>query len=229
MKNIVFIPILLILFTSCRKSKTTNLDCNDANTLFAPQLAKDLYAFKPGTWWVYEDLINHSFDSVWVGENTSVKQTMTTDDGNCSRCVEINTTKLYNKKYNLQATDSKYRTSYVDIIMRPLYVSAFSTQNSVNYNVDIEVVAGEKYPYGKYQFQGAVFNKDSNTSSHVVVKLDTIYGLKNINSNYGIVHRLDINSIYDYSFIQLSKYGCYMFISKRDSTAIILRRYNIVQ
>ena len=228
MKNIVFIPILLILFTSCRKSKTTNLDCNDANTLFAPQLAKDLYAFKPGTWWVYEDLINHSFDSVWVGENTSVKQTMTTDDGNCSRCVEINTTKLYNKKYNLQATDSKYRTSYVDVVMSPLYLTQFSNQNSVNYKVDIETIIGEKYPSGKTQFVGNTISLPTNTN------IDKGY----IDSNYQykkglfglafIGQRKLQDTIYSESIL-INHIGLFEFKPPNDHTNMMLRRYNIVQ
>ena len=221
-----FLLILLVLSTySCSKTKLTNTDCTDSNTLFMPDVPKSFFAFKPGTWWVYEDLINHTFDSVWVGENTSVKQTMTTDDGNSSRCVEINTTRLYNKKYNIQAIDPKYRTSYVDITIRPLYVTQLSSTFSVNSVSDVSVNLYEQYPVGKFNFARNIFTD--------AIKTDN--GYAGIDSNYLLNDRtigiaiIDSGITVPHKRVVVKKIGLYQWRSPNDHVNMILRRYNIVQ
>ena len=224
----LIIFFLLIISYSCSKSNLTNTDCNDGNSVLMPDVPKSFFAFKPGTWWIYEDLNNHTFDSVWVGSNTSTKQVMSTDDEAGNRCVEINTTHLYNKKYNLQAQDPAYRTSYVDITIRPLYVTSGSSSNSVNVVVDLSANTNELYPAGRLEFKGNVFNevKSPNGINHY----DSNYNALGIGKKDALILKIFQNDTAIYSsIILLGKIGLYQYTIPSEQKNMILRRYKIVQ
>ena len=152
MKNVLIILSLPFIFSTCRKNTdSAPIICTDSNTVMAPQLAKDLFAFKPGTWWVYEDLINHTFDSLWVGENTSEKRyynnsSMGTKN---SFCAEVNITKIYNKDYNMGA-GAKLNVPYIENVIEPLYNGSLG---SGNYLVAVSSKNDMKFPSGQFSFQ----------------------------------------------------------------------------
>lgn len=65
-----FIPFLLVsLLLSCKKNttQTNSVPCTSCQSV---NEAKDYFAFKVGTWWVYEEATSHQRDSVYVTEST---------------------------------------------------------------------------------------------------------------------------------------------------------------
>ena len=72
MRNGFLIYALLLFtileFTSCSKVFNTDTSCPDSKTFKVPGIIKDMFVFKPGTWWVYENTTTGAYDSLWVGE-----------------------------------------------------------------------------------------------------------------------------------------------------------------
>ncbi len=69
--NRIISSLLLILcaylIVSCSKS---NFECSSANTVNIPQVMKDYFYYKEGSWWVYKNIKNNTYDSMWVFQST---------------------------------------------------------------------------------------------------------------------------------------------------------------
>jgi hypothetical protein len=65
---ILFTSLLLLLqAVSCKSPDDKKLDCNN-NTMQLPQMAKDYFLFKDGSYWVYQNAINKQLDSFYISE-----------------------------------------------------------------------------------------------------------------------------------------------------------------
>ena len=88
---ILFTSLLLLLqAVSCKRPDDKKLDCNN-NTMQLPQMAKDYFLFKDGSYWVYKNTITQQQDSFYVtdfknltGDNTQYKYGNT-----LKRCYEM--------------------------------------------------------------------------------------------------------------------------------------------
>ncbi len=90
--NIFLISTAIFLLHSCEKPKSEPISCTN-NTMLLPQMAKDYFLFKDGSYWVYQNIISKQIDSVyivefknWTGDNNIFK------NGNkltkCYECYE---------------------------------------------------------------------------------------------------------------------------------------------
>lgn len=59
----LFLILCTYLIVSCSKD---NFECSSANTVNIPQVMKDYFYYKEGTWWVYKNVKNNTYDSLWV-------------------------------------------------------------------------------------------------------------------------------------------------------------------
>jgi len=229
MKNVLIILSLPLILATCKKnSDSAQLTCTEANTIMAPQLAKDLFAFKPGTWWVYEDLNNHTFDSLWVGENTSEKRYYNNSSMGTefSFCAEVNNTKIYNKDYNM-TTSSKFNTSYIELTNAPLYNGALG---SGNYRIGVISNNPKNFRNSNFDFTAGKLNEDKNTSQGMdILELDSNYLFNNFSSNIALVHFVKVYDSLKFNYVQIKNIGLYKFYWASENINIILRRYNIVQ
>ena len=72
MKNIVYLcfaasMLLMLQASSCTKPENPKVDCTN-NTTPLPQMAKDYFLFKNGSYWVYQNSTTNQFDSFYVDE-----------------------------------------------------------------------------------------------------------------------------------------------------------------
>lgn len=89
MKN-KLLSLFLILFTffivACSKDK---IECSSTNTVNIPQVMKDFFFYKEGTWWVYKNVKDNTFDSMWVRQSSSNAYRGESDGfGNINKCYE---------------------------------------------------------------------------------------------------------------------------------------------
>jgi hypothetical protein len=61
---------VLLPFFLCTNSCKEKFECNPNNTVLIPQIMKDFFFFKEGTWWVYKNVKNNAFDSLWIRETS---------------------------------------------------------------------------------------------------------------------------------------------------------------
>jgi len=101
-KFITNLAIALSLFFTqaaiCNKPNKKNVDCNN-NTIPLPRLAKDLFIFNKGSWWVYKNTSTNEIDSIYVDyvlRNTS--NYYSNFGGFLDKCYESNSTSLISTK-----------------------------------------------------------------------------------------------------------------------------------
>src|SRR4051812_32716322 len=95
--------ISLITLYTCRNDN--NLVCTDKNTVKLCQAAKDFFFFKKGSWWVYKEQLTGVTDSVWVSEDSDIKENESASAKracNCGwgKCDESLQVRFENKTYN---------------------------------------------------------------------------------------------------------------------------------
>jgi hypothetical protein len=98
---ILFTSLLLLLqAVSCKRPDDKKLDCNN-NTMQLPQMAKDYFLFKDGSYWLYKNTITQEKDSFYVidfrdftGNNNIFKY-----GNNLNKCYEGYDYKLFSIKF----------------------------------------------------------------------------------------------------------------------------------
>lgn len=65
--GILLLFISSIAFSSCKEK----FECNANNNVPIPQIMKDYFHYKEGTWWVYKNVKNNTYDSMWVFQSSS--------------------------------------------------------------------------------------------------------------------------------------------------------------
>ncbi len=63
--NIFLISTTIFWLHSCEKPKSEPISCTN-NTMPLPQMAKDYFLFKNGSYWVYQNTITQQQDSFYV-------------------------------------------------------------------------------------------------------------------------------------------------------------------
>jgi hypothetical protein len=72
MKKPIREMILLLLIISFSISACKEkFECSASNNIPIPQVMKEYFYFKEGTWWVYKNVKNNTFDSMWVSQSSS--------------------------------------------------------------------------------------------------------------------------------------------------------------
>ena len=64
---IVCMIVCSISVNSCKEK----FECNTSNNVPIPQIMKDYFYYKAGTWWVYKNVKNNTYDSLWVSQSSS--------------------------------------------------------------------------------------------------------------------------------------------------------------
>jgi hypothetical protein len=108
--------LLLISFLglyTCRNDQ--DLVCTDENTKKVCQAAKDFFYFKKGSWWVYKEQITGATDSVWVSEDSQMRDNPSnsakrTCHCGWGECQESQVVKFESQKYN--NTTNEYIFAY---------------------------------------------------------------------------------------------------------------------
>ncbi len=65
--NIFLISTTIFWLHSCEKPKSEPISCTN-NTMPLPQMAKDYFLFKDGSYWVYQNITTKQIDSFYVNE-----------------------------------------------------------------------------------------------------------------------------------------------------------------
>lgn len=65
--GILLLIVSSIAFSSCKEK----FECNANNNVPIPQIMKDYFYYKEGTWWVYKNIKNNTYDSMWVSQSSS--------------------------------------------------------------------------------------------------------------------------------------------------------------
>ncbi|MFA9213374.1 MAG: hypothetical protein ACEQSR_05950 [Candidatus Methylacidiphilales bacterium] len=59
--------LAIIFFNGCKEK----FECSSNNEVPIPQIMKDYFYYKQGTWWVYKNVKNNTYDSMWVWQRSS--------------------------------------------------------------------------------------------------------------------------------------------------------------
>lgn len=137
MKKVIYISLFLmgcffLVITSCKKDKTPN--STPCTTCQKVTEAKDYFAFKIGSWWVYEEETSQERDSVYVTEST----------------IDANG---YNFDIRMFSTYQNFYYHYW-----PTYISNLSGCNETNpISKKCLLVNRSKYQFGNYVGEGYCF------------------------------------------------------------------------
>lgn len=71
MKQPLALLLIIILILCLQSSCKEEFECSSSNTVNIPQIMKDYFYYKEGTWWVYKNIKNNTYDSMWVSQNSS--------------------------------------------------------------------------------------------------------------------------------------------------------------
>jgi hypothetical protein len=176
-----YISILTVLiFFSCKKQDEDPPPT--PRTDFPVSAAiKSWGYFKKGSYWIYKDSVDNSFDSVYV-TNITVSTSTTTAHNVENISIEFNDA-AYNYALVSYPFDRLEKRGIVNtIIFNPAYTSTTSAYGSgINDNYDIDTlknVAGNTYSglrciYYSYQYS-------SNSSSSYIWEVDRSYWKKNV-------------------------------------------------
>jgi len=61
-QSLFFILLTYLSVICCSKE----IECSTSNAVKIPQVMKDYFYYKEGTWWVYKNIKNSTYDSLWV-------------------------------------------------------------------------------------------------------------------------------------------------------------------
>lgn len=56
-----------MFFNNCKEK----FECSSNNKVNIPQIMKDYFYYNEGTWWVYKNVKNNAYDSMWVSQSSS--------------------------------------------------------------------------------------------------------------------------------------------------------------
>jgi hypothetical protein len=178
-KYYISIACFLIILCSCKKDEDPPAA---PRTDFPVSSAiKSWSYFKKGSYWIYKDSIDNSFDSVYV-TNVSVL-TSTTNSYNVENIsIEFNDP-AYNYAIVSYPFDRLEKRGIVNtIIFNPAYTSTTSTYGggiNTNYDVDtLKNVAGNTYANLRYIYYS--YQYSSGSSSSYIWEVDRSYWKKNV-------------------------------------------------
>ncbi len=66
----IFYFMLIAGTISCQSCKE-KFECSSGNSVPIPQIMKDFFYFKAGSWWVYYNMKTNAYDSMWVNQSSS--------------------------------------------------------------------------------------------------------------------------------------------------------------
>lgn len=69
MKNTVSKIILVLVLCSSAWACKEKFECTSNNYEPIPQIMKDYFFYKEGSWWVYKNIKNNTYDSMWISQN----------------------------------------------------------------------------------------------------------------------------------------------------------------
>lgn len=168
--NVVSIVVLVsVWFTSCEES-TPSLGCGGAGPIeYSPGASPDLselYSanlFEMGTYWVYEDVMNSSTDTVWVDD-------IRHEEGSYSACFVIPD----EHHIRLNGFDLDYYWSFsgvqvfFDTVETPYYEldnnTIFPTSTSEGYDVLDSLTLGGVVYYNVYRHGPRIINYNGSNS-----------------------------------------------------------------
>jgi hypothetical protein len=85
---ILLITFAVVLFSlsNCKEK----FECTSENTVPMPQIMKDYFYYKQGSWWVYVNVKNNTYDSMWVSNVTAYNNRGEGGEGfgNLDNCYE---------------------------------------------------------------------------------------------------------------------------------------------
>lgn len=65
--KITLVLFLCISAWTCKEK----FECNSNNHVPIPQIMKDYFYYKEGSWWVYKNTKNNTYDSMWISQSSS--------------------------------------------------------------------------------------------------------------------------------------------------------------
>lgn len=71
MKTKLQLVICMIVCSISVNSCKEKFECSTNNNVPIPQIMKDYFYYKEGTWWVYKNKKNNTYDSMWVSQSSS--------------------------------------------------------------------------------------------------------------------------------------------------------------
>lgn len=71
MKTKLQLVICMIVCSISVNSCKEKFECSTNNNVPIPQIMKDYFYYKEGTWWVYKNTKNNTYDSMWVSQSSS--------------------------------------------------------------------------------------------------------------------------------------------------------------
>ena len=166
MKNYLIIPVLLLgacvfMFSTCKKKEDKQFCSNNPNECKSVLEAKDYFAFKVGSWWVYEE------------ENSGLRDSCYVTHGNVSDSWYFET-EIYS---TLQDFSYNYYPKYIQVLEG---CNANATVNKKCLYVDREKgkpgeYVGHGYCFFVNYYQGASKNVPNISFSNNKIIIDEIY------------------------------------------------------
>lgn len=228
--NILLLQITLLSFISIQCSKTppdTNkqntITCDSANTVLIPEDMKASFYFKVGTYWIYKNIDNGEFDSMWVWYSQfgviPINKKVFAHGWN--KCYENFDLRVKNKLYFI---NDDYYNNY-GVVLHP--TDEFNSQNELfeiseisplnKFRGDFRIgLRGNKY---ETQTDAEVLFEDS-----IITKENLVF--KNIlNLKYPFQNTVDIYSNMYYA----KNIGLVKFVRSNDNSTWELIRYKINQ
>lgn len=214
----IYTSLFLILQSStCTKTNDKkNVDCTN-NTMPLPQMAKDYFLFKNGSYWVYENTSNNDIDSFYVDDFTN-----RTGD---------NTQYKYGNELNHCYEDYSYTISGKLLGKLSKSVYPFEPNNATDFN--------------KQTFFISEFNSLTNQSySRVYFIGDKIFAAEDLGGSINQFDSLSVNNYFYKNILQVTnivtgidytKQSIYaknigmIQFTTNDNITWILKRYHIVQ
>jgi hypothetical protein len=179
-KFYISILAVLIVFSACKKKEEDPPPVQRTDFPVSASIKSWGY-FKKGSYWIYKDSIDNSFDSIYV-TNVTVNTSTTTAHNVENISIEFNDP-AYNYALVSYPFDRLEKRGIVNtIIFNPSYTSTTTTYGSgINNNYDVDTlknVAGNTYAglrciYYSYQYS-------SNSSSNYIWEVDRSYWKKNL-------------------------------------------------
>lgn len=222
MKKLLQVSIYTCLFfilqsSSCSKTNDKkNIDCTN-NTILLPQLAKDLFIFNKGSWWVYKNISTNELDSMhveYVSKNTS--NYFRNFGGYLDKCYEDNGINLVSNKIG--------NINWGISVSTPDGIKKFEETNfQITTYTDLK-----QDGYYKLFFKGDSIIQSPQIGSNIIFT-DSITVQNNLYSNV-MIHLIGPNNIDFYEeAIYSRKIGLIRFKRSDNGSEWELIKYNINQ
>lgn len=221
MKNIVYLcfaasMLLMLQASSCTKPENPKVDCSN-NTILLPQLAKDIFIFNKGSWWMYKNTNTNELDSIYVDYVLrNADNYFKNFGGFLDKCYETNSISLVSN--NIGVINFGISPSTPDGIKK-----IENTEFLISTYTDLK-----QNGYYKFFFKGDSLIQSPQIGSSIVFK-DSV-SIQN-NSYYNVmIHLIGPNNIDFYEeAIYSKKIGLIRFKRSDNGSEWELVRYNVLK